>query len=107
VKISLRKPETHAGATAAKLVDNGVMARVRPFYHKESETGSGFDSARARFTYVGDVVDTYGPDMVIVRLLSNDGPWNRTAAYYPRELHTVWCKCNGCNGTGINEERGA
>lgn len=107
MRISLRKPLTHAGATPAELVDNDVRARVRPYYQMESETGSGFDSARARFTYVGDVVDTYGSEMVIVRLLSSDGPWNRTAAFHPRELHTMWCKCNGCNGTGINEERGA
>lgn len=107
MKWSLRKPQTHAAASPDELVDNDVRVRVRPYYHAESETGSGFDSRRARFTYVGDVVGTYGSEMVIVHMLSDDGPWNRQAAYHPRELHTMWCKCNGCNGSGINEERGA
>ena len=104
MRISLRKPLTHAGATPAELVDKVV--RVRPYYHMESETGSGFNSARARFTYRGTVIEAFG-EVVTVRMQSTDGPWNQTANYLPRELHKPLCRCNGCDGTGINEERGA
>lgn len=103
--VSLRKPETHANTALMGLMNKTV--KVRPYFHTPSDTGSGMESNRAKCTYRARVVETFGPDMVIVEFVADDGPWKKRGAYFPRELHRPPCACPACVGRGINNLRGA
>lgn len=103
--VNLMKPETHRDTALMSLI--GRTVRVRPYYHVPSEHGLGMVSMRAKCTYRARVVEPFGADMVILEFVSDDGPWKKRGAYFPRELHRPGCKCPGCIGRGINKVRGA
>lgn len=105
MKVNLRKPDTHKDTPLMSLINRYV--RVRPYFHTPSDSGSGMETNRAKCTYRAKVIEPFGPDMVIVEFVSDDGPWKRQGAYHPRELHRPGCGCVACVGRGINKLRGA
>lgn len=99
-------PTTHAGVPADELVGRSV--RVRPYYSIPSGPTS-LASARSPWVRQGHVTGLYGTEMVVVELYATEaaGPWKRSAAFYPRELHALACGCAACSGTGIHAPHGA
>lgn len=102
------EPITHVGEAPKSLV--GRLVNVRPYYSVPSGRSS-LTSVRSPFVYEAKVIETHGEEMVQVRftLVNDSAPWNREAAFYPKELHQAHvCECAACKGTGLhNKHAGA
>ncbi|MYX26080.1 hypothetical protein GTY75_05250 [Streptomyces sp. SID8381] len=105
-----KTPVTHEGTAPADLI--GRTVRVRPFYHVP-ESRSCLRSVRSPYAFEARVIEPFGEMVVVEFLWAEDStPWNKRAAFYPKELHQSggWypiCQCPACAGDGIHEHSGA